>query len=48
MNKLQGELSIIVIACFDDTGGMMFNRRRQSQDRVLRERIVEMTGDASL
>lgn len=39
---------MIVIACLDDNGGMMFNRRRQSQDRVLRERIVEMTGDASL
>ncbi len=39
---------MIVIACLDDNGGMMFNRRRQSQDRVLREHIVEMTGDASL
>lgn len=39
---------MIVIACLDDNGGMMFNRRRQSQDRILRERIVEMTGDAVL
>lgn len=39
---------MIVIACLDDNGGMMFNQRRQSQDRYLRDRIVEMTGDASL
>lgn len=39
---------MIVIACLDDNGGMMFNRRRQSQDRTLRERIVEMSCNASL
>lgn len=26
---------MIVIACLDDNGGMMFNHRRQSQDRML-------------
>lgn len=39
---------MIVIACLDNDGGMMFNRRRQSQDRYLRDRIVEMTGDSAL
>lgn len=39
---------MIVIACIDDNGGMMFNRRRQSQDSILRERIIEMTGNAAL
>lgn len=39
---------MIVIACLDDNGGMMFNQRRQSQDRYLRDRIVEMTGERSL
>lgn len=28
--------------CVDDNGGTMFNHRRQSQDRVLRERILEL------
>ena len=39
---------MIVIACLDNDGGMMFNRRRQSQDRYLRDRIVEMPGDSAL
>jgi hypothetical protein len=29
-----------VIICIDDNNGMMFNHRRQSQDRTLRERII--------
>lgn len=32
-----------IIVCLDDNYGMMFNRRRQSKDRVLTEDIVEMT-----
>ena len=34
---------MIVIACVDKKGGMLFNRRRQSQDRVLRSRILDRT-----
>ena len=33
---------MILIACLDDKGGMMFNHRRQSQDRVLRTLLLEM------
>ncbi len=29
-----------VIVCLDDKGGMMFGTRRQSQDSVLRDRIL--------
>lgn len=29
-----------LIVCLDDKNGMMFNNRRQSQDRVLRERML--------
>jgi hypothetical protein len=29
-----------VVLCIDNNGGMMFNHRRQSQDRLLRERII--------
>ena len=32
-----------LIFCLDDRCGMMFNGRRQSQDRILRERILSMT-----
>lgn len=34
---------MIVIVALDDRGGMMFNNRRQSQDRLLRERVLNMT-----
>jgi len=36
---------MILIACIDDKGGMLFNRRRQSQDRLLREDLLrEVSG----
>lgn len=31
---------MIAIVCVDDKGGMFFNRRRQSQDRVLRSDLL--------
>ena len=31
---------MILVACIDDQGGMLFNRRRQSQDRVLRQDLL--------
>ena len=31
---------MILIACVDDRGGMRFNRRRQSQDRRLRQDLL--------
>lgn len=34
---------MVLIVCVDDNMGMLFNRRRQSQDRVLRERVLEFT-----
>jgi len=39
---------MIIIACVDDNMGMMFNHRRQSQDRVLRERILDATKGGKL
>ena len=39
---------MIVIAAIDDQGGMMFNRRRQSQDSVLREHILNLAKDSRL
>ena len=37
-----------LIFCLDDRGGMMFNGRRQSQDKELRKRILETLGDKTL
>lgn len=39
---------MIVITCIDDNGGTMFNHRRQSQDRILRSKIVELVDSAPL
>lgn len=35
---------MILICCVDDQMGMTFNHRRQSQDRFLRQRILELSG----
>ena len=37
-----------LIVCLDDRNGMMFNKRRQSQDSVLRARIVNASGENKL
>lgn len=39
---------MITISCVDDKNGMMFNRRRQSQDRVVREHIIQMAGNPTI
>ena len=39
---------MILLAAVDDRGGMLFNHRRQSQDKVLRERVLIMTADGVL
>lgn len=35
---------MILVACVDDRGGMLFNRRRQSQDRLLRQDLLAEAG----
>ena len=35
---------MILVCCVDNQMGMTFNHRRQSQDRVLRQRILELAG----
>lgn len=37
-----------VIVCTDDNLGMLFNRRRQSQDRVLRDYFLTLTAGRRL
>lgn len=39
---------MIVCVAVDDRMGMMFNKRRLSQDRQLRTRLLEMAGDQTL
>lgn len=37
-----------IILALDDNNGMMFNKRRQSQDAAVREKIKELTKDGKL
>lgn len=39
---------MILVVCLDDKGGMMFNKRRQSKDAVVRDRILELTDGKKL
>ena len=39
---------MIIMLCVDDKDGMLFNRRRQSKDRVLYRHIVELAGSGRL
>lgn len=39
---------MLLIVCLDDNGGMMFGARRQSKDRVLRERMLAQTAGKAL
>ncbi len=39
---------MMIIAAVDDRNGMMFHHRRQSQDRVLRQRVLALTADSRL
>ena len=43
-----GGEDMIIIACTDDNQGMLFNHRRQSQDRGQRQRMLQRTGGAKL
>jgi len=45
---IQGDDFMTVILFVDDSGGMMFNRRRQSRDKVALQKIVDMTSDSTL
>lgn len=37
-----------LIVCLDDNNGMMFNKRRQSRDKVLVENVLELCNDKKL
>ena len=39
---------MILMVCIDERGGMMFNHRRQSRDRVLCARMLEIAKDTRL
>lgn len=37
-----------LIVCLDDRNGMLFNDRRQSKDRILRQKILGLVGENKL
>lgn len=37
-----------IIVCVDDNGGVLFNRRRVSSDRIVSARMLELAGDRKL
>ena len=39
---------MILIVCVDDNNGMAFNKRRQSRDKILTEKICETVGGGKL
>lgn len=39
---------MIVMLCVDDKNGMLFNRRRQSKDRVLQQHVLALAGSSRL
>lgn len=39
---------MILVICLDQRGGISFNHRRQSKDRLLRQRLLELTGGKPL
>ena len=41
-DKIKRVIKMKLIVCLDDNNGMMFNKRRQSRDRVLVENVVEL------
>lgn len=47
-DREKGWMIIYLIVVVDENNGMMFNHRRQSQDRVLREKILFMTSGKKL
>ena len=39
---------MIIVVCIDDHGGMVFNHRRQSQDRLLRLNLLEQAAGKTI
>lgn len=37
-----------IAICIDKSGGILFNKRRLSQDSVLRQKLLELAGDGGL
>lgn len=47
-NDTNGGNKMKVIVCLDDADGMLFNKRRQSKDKVLREYLLETIENQNL
>lgn len=46
--KRKGGIQMKVIVCCENSNGVLFNNRRVSQDRVVSERIIELTKSSKL
>src|SRR5574344_2170888 len=46
--KRKRRFNMNVIVCLDDKNGMLFNKRRQSQDKILRLNIKEFIHNKNL
>lgn len=46
--RVREEKTLIIAVCIDGRGGMLFNRRRQSQDRAQREDLLRFCGERRL
>ncbi len=44
----EGKWNMNIIVCLDEKGGMLFNHRRQSADRTVRERILALCAGKKL
>jgi hypothetical protein len=44
----RGILRMHIFVCIDNNNGMLFNNRRQSRDRILIEKVKEITGSSWL
>ena len=45
---MKGVPFVNIIVCIDNNKGMLFNGRRQSQDRILREKVLELCINSSI
>lgn len=43
-----GEQAVTLILCVDGRGGLLFHRRRQSQDRLVRQNMLSLCGGKPL
>lgn len=46
--KVKKEQTMIAIVCIENSNGLLFNKRRVSQDKAVTEKILEITSNSKL